>query len=210
MNKSFRDTRIVLALALIAPATASAQNAPRYTAADVRFMQGMIGHHAQALAMTALIPARTSRQDIRSLGQRIEVSQKDEIVMMRQWLKDRHQPVPTSDAMHDHQAAADHSMNMPGMAMSDTLMPGMLTAEQLSELAGANGGEFDRLFLKDMIHHHEGALVMVASLLGTTGSAQEAEVFRFASEVDSDQRAEIARMNALLDTLGPTGAKMHR
>ena len=210
MNKSFRDTRIVLALALMAPVTASAQNAPRYTAADVRFMQGMIGHHAQALAMTALIPARTSRQDIRSLGQRIEVSQRDEIVMMRQWLTDRHQPVPTGDAIHDLQAAADHSMNMPGMAMSDTLMPGMLTAEQLSELARANGGEFDRLFLKDMIHHHEGALVMVASLLGTTGSAQEAEVFRFASEVDSDQRAEIARMNALLDTLGPTGAKMHR
>jgi len=210
MNKSFRDIPIVLALALIAAATASAQNAPRYTQADVRFMQGMIGHHAQALAMTALIAARTSRQDIRSLGQRITVSQKDEIAMMRQWLTDRHQPVPPSDAMHDHQAAADHSMNMPGMAMSDTLMPGMLNAEQLSELARANGDEFDRLFLKDMIHHHEGALVMVASLLGTTGSAQEAEVFRFASEVDSDQRAEIARMNALLDTLGPTGAKTHR
>lgn len=210
MNKSFRDIPIVLALALLASATASAQNAPRYTAADVRFMQGMIEHHAQALAMTALIPARSSRQDIRSLGQRITVSQKDEIAMMRQWLTDRHQPVPTSDAMHDHRGAADHSMHMPRMAMSDTLMPGMLTAEQLSELARANGDEFDRLFLKDMIHHHEGALVMVASLLGTTGSAQEAEVFRFASEVDSDQRAEIARMNALLDTLGPTGAKTHR
>jgi uncharacterized protein (DUF305 family) len=209
MNKSFRDIPIVVALALIAPATALAQNAPRYTAADVRFMQGMIGHHAQALAMTALIPARTSRQDIRSLGQRITVSQRDEIAMMRQWLTDRHQQVPTSDVLHDHQAA-DHSMNMPGMAMSDTLMPGMLTAEQLSELAKANGDEFDRLFLKDMIRHHEGALVMVASLLGTTGSAQEAEVFRFASEVDSDQRAEIARMNALLDRLSPTGAKTHR
>ena len=210
MNESFRDIPIVLALALIATATASAQNAPRYTAADVRFMQGMIGHHAQALAMTALIPARTSRQDIRSLGQRIEVSQKDEIAMMKQWLKDRHQQVPPNDAMHDHQAAADHSMNMPGMAMSDRLMPGMLTTEQLAELARTNGDEFDRLFLKDMIRHHLGALVMVASLLGTTGSAQEAEVFRFASEVDSDQRAEIARMTALLDALAPTGVTTHR
>jgi uncharacterized protein (DUF305 family) len=209
MNKSFRDTPVVLALAFIAPATALAQNTPRYTAADVRFMQGMIGHHAQALAMTALIPARTSRHDIRSLGQRITVSQRDEIAMMRQWLTDRHQPVPTSEVLHDHQAA-DHSMNMPGMAMPDTLMPGMLTTEQLAELGKTNGEDFDRLFLKDMIRHHEGALVMVAGLFGTTGSAQEAEVFRFASEVDSDQRAEIARMNALLDTLGPTGAKMHR
>jgi uncharacterized protein (DUF305 family) len=89
-------------------------------------------------------------------------------------------------------------------------MPGMLTTEQLAELATTNGDEFDKLFLKDMIRHHEGALVMVAGLLGTTGSAQEAEVFRFASEVDSDQRAEIARMTALLDALPPTGASTHR
>src|SRR3954465_2942647 len=78
----------------IAATAASAQETPRYTAADVRFMQGMIGHHAQALVMTALIPARTTRPDIRALGQRIEVSQKDEIRMMQQWLRDRHQAVP--------------------------------------------------------------------------------------------------------------------
>jgi uncharacterized protein (DUF305 family) len=209
MKKPSRDGLTVLALAFIAVATASAQDTPRYTAADVRFMQGMIGHHAQALAMSALIPDRTTRKNIRLLGQRIEVSQKDEIAMMRQWLKDRRQQVPASDAQHDHHAAADHSMNMPGTAISDTLMPGMLTADQLAELAKANGDEFDKLFLRDMIRHHEGALVMVANLLGTTGSAQEAEVFRFASEVDSDQRAEIARMNALLDALGPTGATTH-
>ncbi len=208
MNKSFRGRLFILVA--IAPAMASAQDGPRYTAADVRFMQGMIGHHAQALAMTALIPERTTRQDIRLLGQRIQVSQKDEIAMMKQWLKDRHQEIPADHAQHDHDAMAGHSMNMPGMAMSDTLMPGMLTTEQIAELARANGDEFDKLFLRDMVRHHEGALVMVASLLGTTGSGQEAEVFRFASEVDSDQRAEIARMNALLDTLGPTGGKMRR
>jgi uncharacterized protein (DUF305 family) len=210
MMKPFRFGPIPLVLALIAAATASAQDAPRYTAADVRFMQGMIGHHAQALAMTALIPDRTTRQDIRLLGQRIEVSQKDEIAMMRTWLKDRHQPLPANDPQHDHHTAAANSMNMPGMAMSDTLMPGMLTADQLAELAKASGVEFDRLFLRDMIRHHEGALVMVAGLLGTTGSAQEAEVFRFASEVDTDQRAEIARMSALLDALGPTGGTTRR
>lgn len=210
MNKPFRDNLFAICLATIAVAAASAQDGPRYTAADVRFMQGMIGHHAQALAMTALIPDRTTRQDIRMLGQRIEVSQKDEIAMMRTWLKDRHQPLPGSDPHHDHHAAAGSSMNMPGMATSDTLMPGMLTADQLAELARASGDEFDKLFLKDMIRHHEGALVMVASLLGTTGSAQEAEVFRFASEVDSDQRAEIARMNALLDALGSTGGTTRR
>jgi epoxyqueuosine reductase len=201
---------LALALALVAPAIAFAQSTPGYTASDVRFMQGMIGHHAQALAMTALIPGRTNRQDIRYLGQRIQVSQKDEIAMMLQWLKDRHQRVPAIDAHDDHRTAAGHSMNMPGMAISDTLMPGMLTAEQLAELGRTHDDEFVKLFLKDMIRHHEGALVMVASLLGTTGSAQEPEVFRFASEVDTDQRAEIARMNALLDALSPPGATTRR
>ena len=200
-------TLAVLAIGLTAPVPASAQKPPSYTAADVRFMQGMIGHHAQALAMTALIPTRSSRQDIRMLGQRITVSQTDEIALMKQWLRDRQQQVPARDAQPGGQTMAGSSMNMPGMAMSDTLMPGMLTSEQLAQLAKTTGNEFDKLFLADMIRHHEGALVMVKSLLGTTGSGQEAEVFRFASEVDSDQRAEIARMNALLDTLGAPGAK---
>ena len=207
MTTLSRYTLAVLAIGLIAPVWASAQKSTSYTAADVRFMQGMIGHHAQALAMTALIPTRSSRQDIRMLGQRITVSQKDEIAMMQQWLRDRHQQVPARDAQPGGQTMAGNSMNMPGMAMSDTLMPGMLTSEQLAQLAKTTGDEFDKLFLADMIRHHEGALVMVKSLLGTTGSGQEAEVFRFASEVDSDQRAEIARMNALLDTLGASGAK---
>ena len=202
-----RHTLTVLAIGLTMPVRVSAQKPPSYTAADVRFMQGMIGHHAQALAMTALIPTRSSRQDIRMLGQRITVSQKDEIAMMQQWLRDRHQQVPARDAQPGMQPMGGNSMNMPGMAMSDTLMPGMLTSEQLAKLAKTSGDEFDKLFLADMIRHHEGALVMVKSLLGTTGSGQEAEVFRFASEVDSDQRAEIARMNALLDTLGASGAK---
>src|SRR5256714_11392834 len=100
-----------LALGCIAATAASAQETPHYTAADVRFMQGMIGHHAQALVMTALIPQRTARPDIRALGQRIEVSQKDEIKLMQQWLRERHQPVPDPNAPHEHQM-----MNMPGMA----------------------------------------------------------------------------------------------
>jgi uncharacterized protein (DUF305 family) len=207
MTTLHRYALAVFAIGLTTPARAPAQNSPSYTAADVRFMQGMIGHHAQALAMTALIPTRSLRQDIRMLGQRITVSQTDEIAMMQQWLRDRHQQVPARDAQPGGQTMAGHSMNMPGMAMSDTLMPGMLTSEQLAQLARTTGDDFDKLFLADMIRHHEGALGMVKSLLGTTGSGQEAEVFRFASEVDSDQRAEIARMSALLETLTPSGAK---
>jgi uncharacterized protein (DUF305 family) len=95
-------------------------------------------------------------------------------------------------------------MSMPGMDMShapmskSTLMPGMLTPEQLAELARAKGAEFDRLFLQDMIRHHEGALAMVRDLLATNGAAQEPEVFQFASDIVADQRAEIMRMRAML------------
>ena len=188
--------------------SAVAQSTPAYTQADVHFMQGMIGHHAQALAMVALIPLRTSREDIRALGKRIEVSQKDEIALMQQWLRDRHQEVPSTDISHMHDVSG-HAMQMSGMAMSDTLMPGMLTPHQMKELANAKAPEFDALFLKGMIQHHKGALAMVAQLLGTTGSGQEPEVFRFAAEVDSDQRAEIARMDGLLNSLQPSKPLAH-
>jgi uncharacterized protein (DUF305 family) len=167
---------------------------PRHTAADVRFMQGMIHHHAQALAMTSLVPTRTRRDDMRLLAERIDVSQRDEIRLMEQWLRSRHEEVPTLDAHHGHHDAASHS----------ALMPGMLTEDELARLAQATGPEFDRLFLQDMIRHHEGALTMVSELFGSSGAAQESETYRFASDVDSDQRAEITRMRALLQSL-PAG-----
>jgi uncharacterized protein (DUF305 family) len=177
----------------------SAMSRPSYTPADVRFMQGMIAHHAQALAMTALLSERTTRADMHLLAQRIDVSQKDEIALMKHWLERRNQAVPDVDVAHAHHDMGSHSM--PGMDMSmssNTLMPGMLSPEQLAELAKASGSEFDRLFLQDMIRHHEGALVMVRDLLATNGAAQESEVFQFASDIEADQRAEIARMRALL------------
>jgi uncharacterized protein (DUF305 family) len=177
--------------------SAPAQSIPTFTEADVHFMQGMIGHHAQALAMVALIPSRSDRPDMRALGERIRVSQQDEIKLMKQWLGDRNQEIPDTS----HAGASGHHMHMPDMAMSDTLMPGMLTPQQMTELANAKGAQFETLFLKDMIQHHEGALTMVAKLLGTTGSGQEPEVFRFAAEVDTDQRAEISRMSALLSSI---------
>ena len=187
------------------PVTSSAPPAvadsarPRFTEADVRFMQGMIAHHAQALAMTSLLPTRTHRADMRLLAERIEVSQKDEINLMRRWLLSRGQDAPdpsNASAHHGHHGVG-------GAAGQPMLMPGMLTDEQLAQLASAKGAEFDRLFLQFMIRHHEGALTMVAQLFGTTGAAQASEVYRFAADVEADQRAEIARMRAVLATMPP-------
>jgi uncharacterized protein (DUF305 family) len=158
----------------------------QHTAADVRFMQGMIGHHAQALEMTALLQSRTASEDMRKLAQRIEVSQSDEIKMMRHWLEARGQAVPDPQAHHAHGAA---------------LMPGMLTSDEMARLAAAKGTTFDRLFLEFMIKHHEGALTMVKELFATPGAGQESEIFAFASDVDADQRMEIERMGAMLSTV---------
>jgi uncharacterized protein (DUF305 family) len=169
-------------------------------------MTGMIAHHAQALEMTGLVFARTGREDVRLLARRIELSQQEEIRAMRRWLIDRGLPAPDpqgSASMHDAMGGMPMQHDsMPAHAM----MPGMLTPEQLTELARASGPAFDRLFLEDMIRHHQGALEMVAALLAAPGAAQEPETFRFASDVDADQRAEIARMQAMLAAAPPAPA----
>jgi len=157
-----------------------------YIDADIKFMQGMIGHHAQAIEMVTFIPTHTSRREMVLLGQRIDISQTDEIKMMQDWLRLRGQQVPGVNAMHAHGA---------------TLRPGMLTEEEMARLERANGDEFDRLFLEGMIKHHEGALTMVKELFATAGAGQEVSIFSFANDVDIDQRMEIQRMGALLDVI---------
>jgi uncharacterized protein (DUF305 family) len=161
---------------------------PPRSAADVQFMQGMIMHHAQAVEMTALIASHTENKDLRSLGARISSSQSDEIKFMKRWLAARGDPV--SPAMPE----------MPGMDISKQpmLMPGMLTAKQMEALKKAKGAEFDQLFLTGMIQHHNGALIMVKDLFDTAGSGQDAELFNFATDVDSGQRAEIRIMQNMV------------
>jgi uncharacterized protein (DUF305 family) len=152
------------------------------TPADVKFMQGMIGHHAQAVEMVQLLNQNSDNVDMKRLGLRIQVSQDDEMNMMRTWLKDRGQEIPGPHAHHE-----------PG-----GFMPGMLTSEEMATLAAAKGKEFDRLFLMGMIKHHGGAISMVEELFKTPGAGQEGGIFAFASDVDSDQRMEIDRMGAML------------
>jgi uncharacterized protein (DUF305 family) len=182
-------TALVSAFARASAGQSSSQ-LPKVTDADVKFMQGMIGHHTQALAMVALLKTRTTRNDMTLLGQRIEVSQTDEIRMMKTWLTNHGQKVPTD---------ADYKMMM---AMPDMAMPGMLTQKQMDELAAAKGADGDRLFLEYMIQHHQGALTMVKALMLSPGAGQDSSVFQFASDVEADQSAEINRMRALRATMG--------
>lgn len=165
---------------------------PAATAADIKFMQGMIHHHAQALDMTDLLDRRSQDPEMKKLALRIRVSQTDEIRMMQRWLEARGQEAPDPRA---HRMA-----DMPDMAgmNHDVMMPGMLTAAEMERLAAATGPAFDRLFLEGMIKHHGGALIMVKDLFSTPGAGQQSDIFAFASDVEADQKMEIDRMEAML------------
>jgi uncharacterized protein (DUF305 family) len=171
---------------VITAAQANDLSQVQYTGADIKFMQGMIGHHAQAVEMVALVPQRSVSDGVRKLAQRIDVSQQDEMKMMREWLQARGQQIPDPRVHH---------------MMGTTLMPGMLTPEEMARLAASTGAEFDRLFLEGMIKHHSGAITMVHDLFATEGAGQTPEIFSYASDVDADQRMEIDRMDSMLREL---------
>jgi uncharacterized protein (DUF305 family) len=154
---------------------------PSYTAADVRFLSGMIGHHAQAVTMGGWAPSHDASPSVRGLSERIVVAQRDEIAFMQRWLRERHEILP----------GMTHPM----------LMPGMLSPAQMAQLDSARGQAFDSLFLTFMIMHHQGAITMVNQLLATPGAAQDGTVFRFAADVNADQTTEIDRMTHMLDDL---------
>src|SRR5215469_528706 len=163
---------------------------PKPFGPDVAFMQGMIMHHAQAVEMVALLRTRAKSPELKALGEKITLSQSDEIRYMKDWLETRGQAT-TMKMDHSHMTPAQmKNMNM--------LMPGMLTPRQMDELAKARGAKFDHLFLTGMIQHHGGALTMVEDLFHTSGAGQDPVLFDFATDIDNTQRAEIKIMQAML------------
>lgn len=170
----------------LTPEQAAALGAPSHVEADVQFMQGMMFHHAQALAMTDLLSMQTESEEMRMLAGRIDISQTAEIGMMVGWLEARGEEAPD---LEDDEVWP---------LSDDDLMPGMLTRRQMAQLAVAMGADFDRLFLEFMIEHHEGALTMVERLFLVSGAAQEPQIFQFLTHIDADQSMEIGRMSTML------------
>jgi uncharacterized protein (DUF305 family) len=148
---------------------------PPYNSLDVWFIRMMIPHHAQALEMAALAPARTDNRQIRAVANRIRVAQEPEIGVMRAWLQARDLPPDVPD--HDHGT-----------------MRGMQSPEAMQRLAAAHGPEFDRLFVQMMTDHHQGAVEMATNLLqvGADPSLQE-----LANNIAAEQSVEINRMREL-------------
>jgi uncharacterized protein (DUF305 family) len=187
-------TLAVVSVSVCAFQAATSQAPPakkNYTDADVHFMAGMIGHHAQAIQMAGWAPSHGASSSVRVLCERIVVAQTDEIAMAQRWLKEHGEYVPPADP---------RGHIMPGMDQP-MLMPGMLTPQQMAQLDSARGPEFDRLFLTFMIQHHQGAITMVQQLLAVPGAAQDGPIFRFSSDVNADQTTEINRMKLMLDGL---------
>ncbi len=161
-----------------------------YTEADIHFMQGMIHHHGQALAMSRLAPSHGASPAVLTLTSRIINAQNDEINLMSNWLRDRNQDVPDpSQPMM--------KMKMAGME-HDMLMPGMLSEQEMKELDAARGKQYDILFLRGMIKHHTGAVDMVKELNGTYGAQQDILTAKLAQDVQIDQLTEIERMQKML------------
>lgn len=217
MSKSHRCMRAALLLTAMLPMLAvsasrvSAQNTAShdYTKADIDFVQGMIVHHAQAVVMSDWAPTRAVKPNFLTLSSRIALSQRDEIAMMQRWLLDRR--LATPDPLHmlhdDSGSVTDRSsMHMPGMDMGahPMMMSGMLSPDEMRQLEAARGIEFERLYLTGMIKHHQGALDMVAALFSSPGSGQQPELSGFATDVDASQRAQMARMEAMLKTINPS------
>mgnify|MGYP005693200945 FL=1 len=158
-----------------------------YINADVKFLQGMIVHHEQAILMSEMADIRTNNETILDLAKRIDASQKDEINFMESWLKDRNEFQNISNSSHQNHKMHT-SMNMEGMA----------TPKQLDDLRDAKSTDFDRLFLQLMINHHDGALEMVEELKKYPGNAYDPILNEFVSDLINDQGVEIERMNVLL------------
>ena len=165
-----------------------------YSPDDVRFMQDMIPHHQQAVEMAELVGERTNNPDIIEISGRIMKSQADEIAFMQAWLRERGETAPDVGGDHDHGGRMSHDMKT---HMSHQMM-GMATPEEMADLAASAGTDFDRLFLRLMIPHHEGAITMVEDLLDKPGTAYDPVLYEFTNDVVADQSAEIKRMTALL------------
>lgn len=192
---------------VVSAAEAAELGRTTFTGDDVRFMQHMIVHHAQAVEMVNLLQIHGSDPAVRLLGRRIALGQEAEIALMREWLDERGQPLEMT-GMHAGHGGGDHGGPDPSahaghaMPASDTpLMPGMLSPARMQALAAARGRAFDRLFLEGMILHHQGALDMVEELLSVAGAAQDPMLSDFTTSVVADQSAEILRMQSLLSDL---------
>ncbi len=171
---------ILFALALLSGCGGSdeAQNAQ-----DVTFVKDMIPHHEQAVVMSDLALSQAGSPAVKDLATRIKAAQAPEIATMKGWLTSWGEDAGGGQDMG--------SMDMGGMN-------GMASEEDLTAMRNSSGTEFDKLYLKDMIAHHEGAVEMAKAEIAK-GKFPEAKTL--AQQITSSQEKEITEMRQLMASL---------
>lgn len=177
----FRDKRKILFIAVVLSgiiATGLLYDSPsdtlEFNRPDVMFMNMMIVHHDQAIEMAELAPNRTENQDILELADNISRAQRAENEQMSEWLNEL-------------------GYRRPGR---DHRMAGMATQEEMSRLENSSGSEFDTLFAKLMIEHHQGGIQM-ARTFSERGRNQE--LGEMQQEMIEVQTQEIQQMESFLE-----------
>ena len=152
-----------------------------FNAGDVMFAQMMIPHHEQAIEMSDIVLEKPGLDPrVAQLAQQIKAAQGPEIATLRGWLGEwGHPSMMPADAGHG--------------------MEGMMSADDLAKLRAADAAEGSRLFLTQMIAHHEGAVSM-AETEKATGQHEGAKAM--AQAIIDSQTKEIAEMKAMLAQLG--------
>lgn len=152
--------------------------------ADVTFAQEMIPHHQQAIEMAALAETRAESQEVKDLAADIEAAQDPEIDTMTGWLESWGEEVPKEDM-----SGMDHG------DMSSEDMPGMMSEDEMTDMEGASGAEFDQMFLTMMIEHHDGAIEMAQT---EQADGEYPDAVELAGNIETAQTAEIQTMQDLL------------
>ncbi len=187
MHQRMRHIVLSTIVAAVAPAGVSAQ--PSASHADVDAMKGIIAHHAQALTMEAMAPAHGASPRLQLFAAELEIAQREKIEALQAWLKAQGQSVPVVSSAH-----ADHDHGVTGAGAAEhAQIAGMLTEDQLEELAHARGVRFERLFLTYMIQHHKGGITSGEKLTGVNS-----DVAAVARALVADEKALVVRMQAMM------------
>lgn len=189
--------------------TAPSQSAAAFNAADEMFVTMMIPHHQQAIEMSDMLLAKDGIDErVVELAGQIKGEQAPEIEEMRSWLDQwgiAEMPMAGTDMpAHDmpgHGGGAGNGMGPDGSMMPGTgamPMEGMMSAADMAELQNAQGVDATRLFLEQMIRHHEGAITMARTEIDN-GSYPAA--IELSERIEVDQQREIDTMRQILATL---------
>ncbi len=172
-----RVATMLTVVGLLLTACGSKEEAKKHNPADITFVQGMIPHHEQALEMSELAIKHAVSPDVETIASTIKTKQEEEIKTMETLLHE----------WGVKKEAGGHDAHGGGKALE----PGMLSEEQIKELEEAKGVEFDKLFLKDMIEHHKGAITMAEE---AEHDGENKEVEKLAAEIKRGQEHEIEEM----------------